>query len=139
MRLRKLTADGDYSFGRGPTEFWINTPAGVAQAIQQRLLLWTGEWFLDETEGTPYATLILGRGTQATYDQAIKERILGTEGVLSIDQYVSLLTDDRKLSVFAAITTIYGGLTIAIEPENANPRAGGRLNVDFVLNYSTLG
>jgi hypothetical protein len=99
------------TFGRGGADFLVNTPEAVGQAILTRLRLMTGEWFLDVTEGTPYATQILGRNTQATYDQAIRERILDTEGVLSVDAYSSELIN-RRLSVSATVTTIYGEATV---------------------------
>lgn len=107
MRYRTLSPTGDFVFGAGPAEFLVNTPDAVGQAVRTRLLLAEGEWYLDSTEGTPYATEILGTGTQSLYDQAIRERILGTEGVLSITSYVSYLAE-RNLTVIATIDTIYG-------------------------------
>lgn len=107
MRYRKLDANGDYTFGQGDGAFLVESPEAVAQAAQTRLGLWAGEWFLDTTEGTPYATEILGAGTQETYDIAIKERIINTPGVVSIDAYASVL-DGRALSVGVSISTRYG-------------------------------
>jgi hypothetical protein len=110
MRYRALDANGDSTFGSGRTAFLVNSPAAVAQLVQTRLLLMTGEWFLDTTEGTPYSTEILGRGTTTTYDPAIQDRILGTEGVISIDTYSSDLNRaTRRLTVNATISTIFGG------------------------------
>ncbi len=104
-----LDANGDYTFGRGVSEFLVNTPEAVAQAVGTRLKLITGEWFLDTAEGTPYLTNILGTGTGSIYDQTIKARILGTQGVISIDSYSSTLdTNTRALTVNASISTIYG-------------------------------
>jgi hypothetical protein len=111
MRYRKLDDLGDYSFGQGDAQFHVDTAQGVLQAVETRLTLWSGEWFLDTREGTPYATEVLGRGTQATYDQAIKERVLDTPGVTSIDEYTSVL-DGRALTVSVAISTIYGTATL---------------------------
>jgi len=71
-----------------------------------------GEWFLDQTAGTPYDTQILGAGTQATYDQALQEVILNTQGVVEIQEYSSLLDSDRSLTVSALINTIYGQTSI---------------------------
>jgi hypothetical protein len=114
MRYRSLSATGDYVFGLGRSEFLVDSPAAVAQAVQTRLALATGEWFLDTTEGTPYATDILGRGTVGKYDAAIKQRILDTPGVLAITDYASSLDrTTRKLSVSAAISTIYGAATVS--------------------------
>jgi len=107
MRYRALTSAGDYSFGQGNANFLINSPAAVAQAVKTRLLLMAGEWFLDNTDGTPYSTEILGTGTALLFDQAIRERILDTQGVTGIVLYASQVLN-RKLSVQATISTIYG-------------------------------
>lgn len=111
MRYRALDANGDYSFGSNDAEFLVNSPEAVAQAVKTRFELMTGEWFLDLTEGTPYKGQILGEGTQALYDQAIQERILGTEGVTGIADYSSSLAG-RNLTVSASISTVYGSTTL---------------------------
>lgn len=111
MRYRALSADGDYTFGQGNQNFLIDTPDAVAQAVKTRLLLMTGEWFLDKTEGTPYATEILGTGTAPFYDQAIRQRILDTQGVTGIAKYSSRAVN-RRLSVAATINTIYGQVPV---------------------------
>lgn len=108
MRYRTLSPTGDYVFGQGLGEFLVNTPEAVAQAVQTRLRLAQGEWFLDKLEGTPYATQILGHGTLDIYDQAIKERILETTGVTALISYASVLDADRKLTVSCEIETLYG-------------------------------
>lgn len=112
MRYRTLSPTGDYTFGAGSAGFLVNSPEAVAQAVQTRLRLATGEWFLDRTEGTPYSTDILGKGTLDLYDQAIKDRIINTPGVLSIDNYASLLDEQRNLTVTCLLTTLYGAVQI---------------------------
>ncbi len=113
MRYRALDANDDYVFGQGSTEFLVDTPDAVGQAVKTRLRLFQGEWFLDSTEGTPWGTQILGEGTTGTYDIAIREVILGTPNVVSIDEYVSVLDPaTRSLSVVASITTAFGQILI---------------------------
>lgn len=114
MRYRKLTADGDYTFGAGIKSFFIDDAEAVGQAVKTRLLLITGEWFLDDTEGTPYPTQILGKNKRPTYDNAIRQRILGTQGVTSIENYFSSLDADRKLTVSATVNTIYGPVVVEV-------------------------
>lgn len=134
MRVRMLDANGDAQFGRSAVNFIVNTPAAVAQVVKTRLLLLTGEWFLDMLSGTDYAGSILGAHTQATYDRAIRERILGTQGVTGIVDYSSTLAN-RRLSISATIDTIYGqaalalaGIAPAVLPAVAPP---GSLSLDF--------
>ena len=110
MRYRKLTADGDYSFGQGQLDFWRDVPDAPAQAVQTRLLLWRGEWFLDVEEGTPYMEGVLGKHSKTTADTTIQDRILGTQAVIGFSDYASALNPDtRKLTVTAvSVDTIYG-------------------------------
>jgi hypothetical protein len=113
MRYRALDVNNDYTFGGGQTKFLVDTPEAVAQAVRTRLLLVQGEWFLDKTEGVPYATQILGAGTQATRDVAIQNAILKTEGVKAITSYSSSVDPNtRKFSVSATLDTIYGSTQI---------------------------
>ena len=113
MRYRALDANGDMQYGVSQDEFLIDSPAAFAQAVMTRLLLLTGEWFVDVTEGLPVNTQILGVRTQPTYDRAIRDRISGTEGFKSIISYSSVLEGaSRKLSVTATLDSIFGVVTI---------------------------
>lgn len=112
MKYRKLDADGDYQFGNG-AEFLKDTPLAVAQAIYTRLLLHTNEWFLDSTEGTPYAEQIEGFGTQATRDPAVQSRIIGTPGVQELLSYNSALSKEREFTVNARVDTLFGQVQAA--------------------------
>lgn len=105
MRYRKLDPDGDYMVNT----FLQDTPECVGQAIGTRLRLWSGQWFLDTTEGTAYETRVLGKYTGNLYDPEIKERILGTPGVLELVSYSSNRdATTRKLTIAATVSTIYG-------------------------------
>lgn len=114
MRYRKLDENGDYSFGHQQADFLIDSPEAVAQAVDTRLKLDVGEWFLDKTEGMPWDQ-VLGERTAGTRDSAIQRRILGTQGLTQIDSYESAVDPEtRKFSATAEITTDYGSTTITI-------------------------
>lgn len=112
MRVRAQDANGDYTFGQSGANFLVNSAAAVAQTVLTRLLLLQGEWFLDSTEGTPYATDVLGVKRKVIYDRAIKARILATNGVEDIISYLSTLSPQRKLAITAEIDTVFGPITI---------------------------
>lgn len=113
MLYRKLDSAGDMQFGSGTLNFHNSTPDGVAQAVKTRLGLWLEEWFLDVTDGTPWAQLVLGRHTEQTFANAIKKRILGTQGVQSIDsiEFIQDL-DNRTLTFYCVLNTDYGSVTL---------------------------
>lgn len=111
MRYRGLTSAGDSTIFSGATQFLVNSPAAVAQAVLTRLNLWQGQWFLDSTLGLPVYQQIIGFGTQAVRDAAIQNVILNTPGVNQILQYTSSLVG-REFTVNATIDTIYGSTAI---------------------------
>lgn len=113
MKYRKLTADGDYVFG-ARDHFHQDTADGVAQAIRTRLLLWTGEWFLDITEGTAYADQVLGFVAQQRRDVTVQSRIQDTLGVTELTSYSALVDADRRYTVTATVVTAYGQTTLAV-------------------------
>jgi len=111
MQYRPLDADGDYTLGQ---KFLDDVPAAVAQAVQTRLLLWAGEWFLDNTEGTPWGAQVLGPRANTNPDAVIKQRILGTPGVLSITSYSSSFDgSNRAFTVNVVVQTQFGPATIS--------------------------
>lgn len=115
MIYRRLSATGDYTFGRNNLNFYTNQPEAVAQAIQTRLKLNRGDWFLDTTAGTPYNLSILGANKLNSYAPAIKSVILDTPGVKSIvsySSYVNLIT--RAATVYCVVDTIYGTVTLTV-------------------------
>jgi hypothetical protein len=115
MRVRALSATGDYTFGRGQGNFLVSTPAAVAQLVQTGLMLAQGEWFLDKYAGTPWSSQILGYGTAPTYDMAIRAQILATPGVTAINSYSSNLNAaTRQLTVVVGIQTQFGATTVSV-------------------------
>jgi hypothetical protein len=106
MKYRTLSPTGDYQLGRSGL-FFIDTPEAVAQAVRTRLLLVSGEWFLDSTEGTPYPDQVLGTHTQAVRDIVLRSRVLDTVGVSEITNYYSTVVQ-RAMSVHVTLTTAYG-------------------------------
>ncbi len=116
MRYRKLDAQGDYTFGNGQLDFFRDEPAAVAQSVKTRLLLWLGEWFLNIEEGTQFMQGILGKYSKTNADVTIQDRVLATEGVIDIQNYVSTINeDDRKMGVGFDLDTIYGPTPLQVE------------------------
>lgn len=115
MKIRKEDANGDKVFGHSDRDFWQDAPDGVALLIQNRLRMLFGEWFIDQQDGTPWNTQVLGKYTEKTRDLAIQGRVLGSEGVLSIDQYNATLDrNTRKFMVTMTVTTNYGQTTLVV-------------------------
>lgn len=113
MLLRKLDNNGDMQFGNGTTNFYKDTPEAIAQNIYTRLKLWLGEWYLDTDEGTDWIGKCLGKNSMDSALLEIKQRILGTTGVNSIQNFsASIEPTSRKLTITGTVNTIYGDTDI---------------------------
>ena len=113
MRYRKQDEQGDYSFGSGLNNFHIDSAEAVAQAIETRLKLWIGEWFADTSDGTGWSQAILGKQSKNLYELTLRQRVLETFGVMSIESFQSSLDlDTRRLTVSMTVNTIYGQTTV---------------------------
>ncbi len=113
MRYRKQDDMGDYSFGSGLNDFHIDSAEAIAQAIDTRLKLWIGEWFADTSDGTGWSQAILGKQSKSLYELTLRQRVLETYGVVSIESFQSLLDSDvRRLKVSMIVNTIFGKTTL---------------------------
>ena len=113
MLLRKLDNNGDMQFGNGNANFYKDTPEAIAQNIYTRLKLWLGEWYLDTDEGTDWLGKCLGKNSMDSALLEIKQRILGTTGVNSIQNFsASIEPTSRKLTITGTVNTIYGNTDI---------------------------
>jgi len=109
MRVRRLDTLHDVTFGRGLGNF-SDKAESVAQRVKTRLFLLENEWFLDTDAGMPYIQRISGKPADVAYAQAvIKQRILETDGVLSISNWsASLDHNTRRFVVTCTVSSIYG-------------------------------
>lgn len=110
MRYRALDSDGDYSFGKNMQDFLSDTDA-VVQAVNTNLKLLQGEWWEDLSEGLPLFQNILSNSGSVDHvkavDMLIQERILSTQGVRKIVDYISN-SENRSYSALCTIETLYG-------------------------------
>lgn len=114
MRYRALAA-GDMTFGAGGRNYLTDSPKAVAQAVETRLWLLRGEWFLDTADGTDWAGKVLGKGTLRLADIEIRRRILETPNVSGITAYSSTFNGEtRALSIAATISTLFGAADIKV-------------------------
>ncbi len=60
MRVRKVDANGDMTFGGNQASFYRDQPRLSRRSWKVACNLWLGEWYLDLNEGTPYQTQVLG-------------------------------------------------------------------------------
>lgn len=112
MKYRKLTDSGDYAFGQGLSNFWIDVPQAVGQAAQTRMQLWQETFWRDLNEGLPMMQEILGQpATPDNIDNVnniIEARLRGTTGLTFITELNTLYDRETRAYGFdATIQTLY--------------------------------
>ena len=114
MKVRKLSASGDMTFGQGLNNFYVDSAAGVGQKVVTRLKLIAGEWYLDTTAVTPWFTEIFGYVNPLVRDLVIKNVILTTDNVNEITSYSSSINATaRSFDINADIDTAFGSTSIS--------------------------
>jgi len=107
MIIRNSTADGDFTFGKGLSDYLRNQRA-ILHNVKTRLLSWKEDCFFAIAEGVDYNNL-LDVGTKKLLDSDIKRVILQSEGVIKINSFTSTIdVDDREYSGEATYTDIFG-------------------------------
>jgi hypothetical protein len=128
MRYRRLDANGDMTFGHGQDNFWIDKPEGVGQWVMTRLRLNQGEWFADTSDGTAWATQVLGERTRWTRDIVVRDRVQTTPNVTALSGYAATLDPNtRSWAAAMTIDTAFGAVVLqaAKLPGAVPPLAGG--------------
>lgn len=92
---------------------FISEQNEIAQTIVTRLRLFTGEYFRNINDGTPWFQVILDKSSTLTQkDAAIKRRIAETEGVQQILSYTTDFDiNPRNYTVTCEVQTAFGPVT----------------------------
>ena len=102
MIYRKLSSDGDYTFGNNMNDFLSGNEA-LAQAIKTRILLFYREWWEDLNNGIPMFQNIIGQVNSANIQLALEsvltKRIREFSQVKNIS-YEDVSIDSKTRSVF---------------------------------------
>jgi hypothetical protein len=120
---RQLGPNNEPQWGQGQANYLQGTDA-VAQAIKTRLLLFEGEWWESQLDGTPWWQSILGVGnTDQQVSLIIQQRILGSPYVTGITNLqVTSNRAARSLGLYAEVQTAFGMVIISNTPQ---PQAQG--------------
>lgn len=112
MTQVRLNDDGDVDTSNNRFSLTQhNSDEEIALRLMQRLKFFFGEWFLDVSAGVPWFQIIFEKSTSPDIIEGIlKDTIIGTEGVITLDRWVPLDYDPktRLVKVVFDVTTING-------------------------------
>lgn len=89
----------------------------INQKLQIKLKFFSGEWFLDTTQGVPFYSIVFVKNPDLDLiATTIKNEILKVDGIKEILSYSQQLdTVNRTLSVDFEVDTIYGTTEQTVE------------------------
>jgi hypothetical protein len=124
MKYRRLDSTWDMCFGRGNADYLVDSvenPEAVAQAIKTRMLLFTGEWWMNIRDGLPLWQKILGQRVtnKSIIDRILVDRIRGLKlpnnikAITNISNTSSTLDGDTRAYSFSCVVdTVYGKVVV---------------------------
>lgn len=112
MRDLYLNVNGDVELSNGDLRT-VDGNDSIQQAIGLALMLFKGEWFLDEALGVPYYESILVKAPNLNAIREIfRQKLISVSGVLAIVQLdLSFDRSSRTLSLTWKVTTDTGELS----------------------------
>lgn len=106
MIFRQLTSGGDWTFGKGKSNYAQNADA-IALNIRTSLLSWVGDCFFNLPFGIDW-TRLLDTGQQNNLQIALQTLILKSYGVVSVSSVsANFNPTTRALNVAYSVTTVY--------------------------------
>ncbi len=106
MKIRNLTPDGDFTYGKG-LQNYLTGNAAIALNIKCYLKLWVGNCFWALQAGINYAQL-LDKGRKKQLVTALEQGIQTRYGVMGVNQLeVDFDEQTRDLTVTYDVATIF--------------------------------
>lgn len=104
MRFRNLDSNNDWNFGKGNSDYVLDS-AAIALDVKTRLQSWIGDCFFAQDEGVNY-TAYLGQSDLTLLSEDVQRVIVQTDGVAEITDFqVSLV--NRVFNATYRILTIF--------------------------------
>lgn len=106
MIIRALDSDGDWTYGKGLSDF-LQNQAAIVQNVRTRILSWVGDCFFALQEGVDWNSR-LDVGQQAALVQEIKTVVLQSSGVVGVNSIEADLDPvTRRITFTVDIVTIF--------------------------------
>lgn len=107
MRVSRLAASGDWTFGRGRANYLVRSDA-VLQGLMTRLRSFTDDWFLDIDAGIDWISLLGSRNSEQQIKNNVERVTLETDGIARIDLLeLNVNRAERHAIIRLQVTTIF--------------------------------
>jgi hypothetical protein len=105
MIFRNLDADGDWTFGKGKSDYASRNQA-IGLNIRTRILSWVGDCFFDKPAGIDWWNRLGSKNQRALLELDLRRIILQSDGVTALVSFDTIL-DNRDFTANYSVNTIY--------------------------------
>lgn len=106
MKVRRIDADGDWTFGQGLANYITKAPM-VRQNVVTRIKSFKFDWFLDVDAEIDWFNILGSKNNEKIILTEIERVTLATEGVRTIDRLRINSITKRDASIELIFTTIH--------------------------------
>ena len=106
MRVSRISASGDWTFGKGFANYTANADA-VRQNVVTRIRSFKNDWFADIKHGIDWINLLGQRVNEKSILAAIEKTVLDTPGVSTITRLRLSTSKDRVARIELQFTTLF--------------------------------
>lgn len=108
MIISRLTAEGDWTFGRGIANYAKDNEA-VGENIKSRLKSFANDWFLDTDANIDWVSILSVKNNKNLILSEVSRVISESDGVIKILS-LDLTTNsarDRSVTILALVSTVF--------------------------------
>ncbi|QQP86951.1 hypothetical protein [Entomomonas asaccharolytica] len=102
MKVRRVDANNDWTFGRGLANY-ADTTESAAQRVKTRLQSFVNDWFLDLEHGLNWLPNMERPANLNAIENSVKSCILNTTDIIEIISFEMITNENRQLQI---ITTV---------------------------------
>lgn len=111
-------------------EQFLRGRASTGAGIYHQLRMFFGEYFLDITDGLPWFQAVLGKNPQGVAEQAIKQAIITSPGVIALTSFsFNSDRDTRSITVDASVIDVNNELIRVLLEGNIVGENGDQLSL----------
>lgn len=106
MAVRRLSEDGDWTFGQGKANYLIAAQE-VLQNVVTRIKSFKNDWYLDTEQCIDWLNILGNRNNKKIIEDEVERVTASTPGVRSIKEIRLVSSVDRKATIYLSFDTIY--------------------------------
>jgi len=107
MSVRKLSIDGDWTFGRSLRDYYRESDE-VHQNVRTRVKSWFNDWFLGVDEYIDWENLLGNKNTEENIIKQVERCVLNTNGVANIISLdINTDTTSRNATIKIEYNTLF--------------------------------